>query len=85
MTNESIASVEVITNMVAAQSIAEGERVHGVPAPVIAPSLLARDLAQASWPPARMDRPAENAKVRIIRGRCGGRKNPQQRRGIFLI
>ena len=46
MTNESnIASVEVITTMAAAQIIAEWERVHGVPAPAIAPSLLARDLA----------------------------------------
>lgn len=45
MTNESIASVEVITTMVAAQIIAEWERVHGVPAPTIAPSLLTRDLA----------------------------------------
>ena len=40
-----IASVEAITAMTAAQIIAEWERVHGIPAPAIAPSLLARDLA----------------------------------------
>ncbi len=39
------ASVEAIAGMTAAQIIAEWERVHGIPAPAIAPSLLARDLA----------------------------------------
>ncbi|MDR6832602.1 MULTISPECIES: DUF2924 domain-containing protein [unclassified Sphingopyxis] len=41
----SIASVEAIADMSAEQIVAEWERAHGVPAPVIAPSLLARDLA----------------------------------------
>lgn len=45
MTSEIIASVEAITAMTAAQIIEEWEGVHGVPAPAIAPSLLARDLA----------------------------------------
>ena len=40
-----IDAVEVITAMPASQIILEWERVHGVPAPTIAPSLLARDLA----------------------------------------
>lgn len=39
------ASVEAIAGMTAAQIVAEWERVHDLPAPAIAPSLLARDLA----------------------------------------
>lgn len=41
----SIASVEAIADMTAAQIISEWEWAHGVLAPAIAPSLLARDLA----------------------------------------
>jgi hypothetical protein len=41
----SIASVEAIADMTAGQIITEWEWAHGVPAPAIAPSLLARDLA----------------------------------------
>ncbi|RYD44804.1 MAG: DUF2924 domain-containing protein [Sphingomonadales bacterium] len=44
----SIASVEAIADMSAAQIVAEWERAHGVPAPAIAPSLLARDLAHCA-------------------------------------
>ena len=45
MTTESNDAIEAIAGLSAPQIILEWERVHGVPAPAIAPSLLARDLA----------------------------------------
>lgn len=45
MTAGSDGPVEAIAAMSASRIILEWERVHGVPAPSIAPSLLARDLA----------------------------------------
>ena len=45
MTIESNDAIEAIAGMSAPQIILEWERVHGVTAPAIAPSLLARDLA----------------------------------------
>jgi hypothetical protein len=45
MTTESNDPIEAIAGMSATQIILEWERVHSIPAPAIAPSLLARDLA----------------------------------------
>lgn len=45
MTIESNDAIKAIAGMSAPQIILEWERVHGIPAPAIAPRLLARDLA----------------------------------------
>ena len=45
MTIESNDAIKAIAGMAAPQMILEWERVHGIRAPAIAPSLLARDLA----------------------------------------
>lgn len=45
MTIDCIYAIQAIAGMSALQIIQEWERVHGGPAPAIAPSLLARDLA----------------------------------------
>ena len=45
MTIESNDAIKAIAGMSAPQIILEWERVHGIRAPAIAPSLLARDLA----------------------------------------
>jgi Protein of unknown function (DUF2924) len=45
MTVDSPYAIQAIAEMSAPQIIREWERVHGAPAPAIAPSLLARDLA----------------------------------------
>ncbi len=72
MTN-GIDPVAAIASMSASQTVQEWERVHGAPAPAIAPSLLARDLAHCVQVEAAggIDRRLER-RLRDLMGSKGG-------------